>query len=184
MKIYTKTGDAGTTSLLGGTRVLKSHERIDAYGTIDELNAFVGLLKDQKVNAERADFLKQIQDRLFTIGSALAADPDKANIKHPDITEADIQLLEAAMDEMEVGLPALKNFILPGGHESVSFAHLARTVCRRAERNVIKLAQNEFVSEVIGKYLNRLSDYFFILGRKMALELGVDEVIWNSRNKS
>ncbi len=95
MKIYTKTGDAGTTSLLGGTRVLKSHERIDAYGTIDELNAFVGLLKDQKVNAERADFLKQIQDRLFTIGSALAADPDKANIKHPDITEADIQLLRS-----------------------------------------------------------------------------------------
>jgi cob(I)alamin adenosyltransferase len=181
MKIYTKTGDTGQTSLLGGKRVSKADSRIDAYGTVDELNAHIGLLRDQPINAHRASLLKDIQDRLFTIGAALAAEPGKENIKKPDLREEDLEILEVEIDLMESHLPPLFNFILPGGHQVVSFCHLARTVCRRAERRVIDLMQTEHVDEIIVKYLNRLSDYLFVLGRLIAQELGVEEVTWKPR---
>ncbi|SMP32865.1 cob(I)alamin adenosyltransferase [Algoriphagus winogradskyi] len=183
MKIYTKTGDEGQTSLLGGTRVPKFDVRIDAYGTVDELNSYIGMLGDQEVNWMRAEILKEIQDRLFTIGADLATDPAKQNVKKPDLLKSDIEMLEKQIDEMEKALPPLTSFILPGGHTSVSFGHLARTVCRRTERIVTELAAMEPVSELIIQYLNRLSDYLFVLCRKMAQELNVNEVIWNPRNK-
>lgn len=181
MKIYTKTGDQGETSLLGGTRVSKAHERIDAYGTIDELNSYIGLLRDQEVNVKRKDLLKEIQDILFTIGSSLAADPAKTNIKKPDVHDQDITILEQEIDKMEQQLPELKAFILPGGHMAVSFCHIARTVCRRAERNVIALTKNSNVDPLIIAYLNRLSDYLFVLGRMMAKELNAEEIKWKPR---
>lgn len=183
MKVYTKTGDQGITSLLGGKRVPKSDLRIDAYGTIDELNSFLGLLRDQKVNEKRAGFLKGIQDRLFTIGADLATAPGKDKVKKPDLQLEDIESLEREMDLMEAQLPTLTAFILPGGHQSVSFCHVARTVCRRGERVVVELASLEPVSELVIQYLNRLSDYLFVLGRKMAQELEVEEVTWAPRLK-
>ena len=183
MKIYTKTGDSGTTSLLGGARVSKAHIRIDAYGTIDELNSYIGLLNDQEVNAPRYDFLKEVQDRLFTVGSHLATEPGKDKVIKPDLFESDIEALERAIDEMDAELPALTSFILPGGHQSVSFAHLARTVCRRAERISIALNDHEEIDPLIIRYLNRLSDYLFVIGRKMALELKTEEVKWEPRKK-
>lgn len=182
MKIYTKTGDQGETSLLGGKRVSKSHVRIEAYGTVDELNAYLGLLRDQKVNVARAAMLKSIQDRLFTIGAALATAEGASNVKKPDVTPSDVILLETEIDHMEESLPPLRNFILPGGHESVSVAHLARTVCRRAERRVLDLHNESAVEDVIIHYLNRLSDYLFVLARKMAQELDIEETIWAPRN--
>ncbi|WP_057936648.1 cob(I)yrinic acid a,c-diamide adenosyltransferase [Algoriphagus resistens] len=181
MKIYTKTGDEGQTSLLGGTRVPKFDVRIDAYGTVDELNSYIGMLRDQEVNWMRTEILKEIQDRLFTIGADLATDPAKQNVKKPDLLESDIKMLEKQIDEMEKPLVPLTSFILPGGHPSVSFGHLARTVCRRCERIVTELAAMEVVSELVIQYLNRLSDYLFVLSRKMAQELNVDEVTWNPR---
>lgn len=183
MKIYTKTGDSGTTSLLGGARVSKAHIRIDAYGTIDELNSYIGLLNDQDVNASRHDFLKEIQDRLFTIGAHLATEPGKDKVIKPDLFDSDIEALETGMDEMDNELPPLTSFILPGGHQSVSFAHLARTVCRRSERIAIALNDHEAVDPLIIRYLNRLSDYLFVLGRKMAQELNAEEVKWEPRKK-
>ncbi len=181
MKIYTKTGDQGITSLLGGTRVPKSDLRIDAYGTVDELNSYIGLLRDQPVNADRTDVLKEIQDRLFTIGADLATVPGKDKVKKPDLHPEDIELLENEMDQMELRLPPLTAFILPGGHTSVSFCHVARTVCRRTERITVELASFEPVSDLVIQYLNRLSDYLFVLGRIMALELDVEEVTWKPR---
>ena len=181
MKIYTKTGDSGTTSLLGGARVSKAHIRIEAYGTVDELNSYIGLLRDQEVNKIRKDLLKQIQDRLFTLGAELATEPGKDKVVKPDLFEEDITLLEDAMDSMDADLPALTNFILPGGHQSVSFAHLARCVCRRTERIVIALNDQEPVDQLVVRYLNRLSDFLFILGRKMSQELGAEEVKWEPR---
>ncbi len=181
MKIYTKTGDQGLTSLIGGTRVKKSHLRIETYGTVDELNSYIGLVRDQLVNESRKDILKEIQDRLFTIGATLASDPDKAKMKIPDLHEADISLLETEMDNMDLQLPPLKVFVLPGGHQSVSFCHLARTVCRRAERVAIALQEESFVSDLVIKYLNRLSDYLFVLSRVMAHELAAEEVPWKPR---
>ncbi|SFT43675.1 cob(I)alamin adenosyltransferase [Algoriphagus locisalis] len=183
MKIYTKTGDEGQTSLLGGARVPKFDVRIDAYGTVDELNSYIGMLRDQEVNWMRADVLKEIQDRLFTIGADLATDPAKPNVKKPDLLGSDIEMLEKQIDEMEKPLTPLTSFILPGGHPSISFGHIARTVCRRCERIVTELAAMEEVSELVIQYLNRLSDYLFVLCRKMAQELNVNEVIWNPRNK-
>jgi len=182
MKIYTKTGDTGQTSLLGGKRVSKGHLKIDAYGTVDELNSYIGLIRDQEINSSRIVFLKEVQDRLFTIGATLATEVGKENVKKPDIHEEDLVLMENEIDRMEEKLPPLKNFILPGGHQSVSFCHLARTVCRRTERCVIDLMEIEPVSEIIVRYLNRLSDYLFVLGRLMALELGVEEVTWKPRS--
>jgi cob(I)alamin adenosyltransferase len=181
MKIYTKTGDQGITSLLGGVRVPKSDLRIDAYGTLDELNSYVGLLRDQEVNKKRSELLKTIQDRLFTIGADLATVPGKDKVKKPDLHPADVEVLEKEMDAMDAELPMLTAFILPGGHTSVSFCHLARTVCRRSERIVVELASEEHVAELIIQYLNRLSDFLFVLGRKMAQELEVEEVTWKPR---
>ena len=181
MKIYTKTGDKGLTSLIGGTRVPKSSLRIDCYGTVDELNSHIGLVRDQEVNAARRPLLKEIQDRLFTIGSALAADPDKSKMKLPDLLATDVTLLEEEMDRLNLDLPELRAFILPGGHPAVSHTHVARCVCRRAERMVIHLSEDSFVAELVVVYLNRLSDYLFVLSRAMAHELGVEEVTWKAR---
>ncbi|MDB5233998.1 MAG: cob(I)yrinic acid a c-diamide adenosyltransferase [Hymenobacter sp.] len=181
MKIYTKTGDKGLTSLIGGTRVPKSSLRIECYGTVDELNSHIGLVRDQEINAARRPLLKEIQDRLFTMGSALAADPEKSKMKLPDLHEADVTLLEDEMDRMNADLPELRAFILPGGHPAVSHAHVARCVCRRAERMVIHLSEDSFVAELVVVYLNRLSDYLFVLSRAMAHELGVEEVTWKAR---
>ena len=181
MKIYTKTGDKGTTALLGGTRVPKSHVRIEAYGTVDELNSYIGLVGDQEVNNGRKEMLREIQDRLFTIGSSLASDPEKSKVKIPDLLESDIALLEEHIDLMNQDLPEMRFFILPGGHPAVSTCHIARCVCRRAERQAIDLEQNEFVAALVIKYLNRLSDYLFVLSRKMAQDLNVEEIPWRPR---
>jgi cob(I)alamin adenosyltransferase len=181
MKIYTKTGDTGKTSLIGGTRVLKFIDRIEVFGTVDELNSYIGLVADQAVNAGRSELLKEIQDRLFTIGASLASDPEKSTKKIPDLLESDVKLLEDAMDEMDASLPEMRYFILPGGHQSVSFCHVARTVCRRAERLAIKLSQESFVADLVIVYLNRLSDYLFVLSRKMGQELGAAEIPWKPR---
>ncbi|HAS41372.1 MAG TPA: cob(I)yrinic acid a,c-diamide adenosyltransferase [Microscillaceae bacterium] len=181
MKIYTKTGDKGKTSLIGGTRVPKSHLRIEAYGTIDELNSYIGLLNDQPVNTARKSILREIQDRLFTIGSSLASDPQKSKMKIPDLLEEDVLLLEKEIDKMNEVLPELRAFVLPGGHQSISFGHLARTVCRRAERTVIALQELDFVVDLVVQYLNRLSDYLFTLCRMMHQELEVEETPWKPR---
>ena len=182
MKIYTRTGDTGQTSLIGGRRVSKADLRIDTYGTVDELNSWIGLLRDQPVNANRRPLLKEIQDRLFTVGAELATDPEKPPQQAiPAIIEADIDQLETNMDLMDAGLPELRKFVLPGGHASVSYAHLARTVCRRAERIAIHLNSESSVDPLVIKYLNRLSDYLFVLSRKMAQDLDAEEVAWEPR---
>ena len=182
MKIYTKTGDKGTTSLIGGTRVAKSHLRIESYGTVDELNSYIGLVRDQEVNKGRADILKEIQDRLFTIGSALATDPDKnTKMVTPDLHQEDVTLLEQEIDKYTANVPPLRAFVLPGGHPSVSFCHVARCVCRRAERLVIRLQEESPVEDLVIMYLNRLSDYLFALCRQMTYELQAEEVVWKPR---
>lgn len=179
MKIYTKTGDKGSTALFGGTRVSKAHLRIDSYGTVDELNAYIGLLRDQSISSIYKQQLKIIQDRLFVLGSHLATEPSKrSKVSLPQIADADILLLEQAIDEMDAQLPALKNFILPGGHTTVSFCHIARCVCRRTERLVVALSDVDEVEPIIVQYLNRLSDYLFVLGRKLSADLNAEEVIW------
>ena len=183
MKIYTKTGDKGLTSLIGGTRVPKHHIRIETYGTVDELNSYVGLIACQDIEQHHQVVLKEIQDRLFTIGSSLAADPEKSKMKIPDLLESDIVLLETEIDLMNEALPALKHFILPGGNTTVSFCHVARCVCRRAERLAVALSESSFVDSKVTVYLNRLSDYLFILGRKLGMDSKVDENIWNPRIK-
>ena len=180
-KIYTKTGDTGETALFGGTRVLKNHYRVEAYGTVDELNAYIGLLRDLIQTAKYRMVLKEIQDRLFTVGAMLASDPSKA-MTTPDVTTEDVELLENQIDTMETDLPMLKNFILPGGHSTVSFCNVARTVCRRAERLVVGLDAVEKVDPLSIKYLNRLSDYLFVLGRKVGQDLGAEEIIWKARS--
>ena len=183
-KIYTKTGDKGTTSLIGGTKVPKSHLRIEAYGTVDELNSFVGLLGDHLNAAGTATpLLTTIQDRLFTIGSSLACDPDKEpRLKIPDLKEEDVQLLETAIDQMTAELPPMKSFLLPGGHIAVSTAHITRCVCRRAERACVRMEEDQlFVEPLVLRYLNRLSDYFFVLARYTAHLLFVPEIPWKAR---
>lgn len=184
MKIYTKTGDKGTTSLLGGTRVSKAHRRIETYGTVDELNSYLGLLRDQEVNKSRTSFLIEIQEQLFTIGSHLANEPGKTQFSLPNLDESIVGKLEVAMDDMDATLPPMKNFILPGGHPSVSFGHVARCVCRRAERQVIRLQEQEEIDQRIVQILNRLSDYLFVLCRKMAQELGMEETPWKPRERN
>ncbi len=181
MKIYTKTGDKGTTALFGGKRVPKSDLRIDAYGTVDELNSYIGLLRDQEVNQKRKEVLIEIQDRLFTVGSILATEPGNTKVKIPALSESDITYLEKEIDAMDAQLPPMKFFVLPGGHPSVSFGHVARTVCRRAERLVIGLDAVEKVDPLVIKYLNRLSDHLFMLCRIMAHELNAEEVAWKPR---
>lgn len=181
-KIYTKTGDKGETSLIGGTRVPKFHERIEAYGTLDELNSFIGLVRDQAIDAQTKMLLIEIQDRIFTAESILALDPAHEPLrKLPEILEEDILKLENAIDVMNETLPPIANFILPGGHPVVSYCHIARTVCRRAERLVIKLSQYSKVNELVIKYLNRLSDYLFVLSRKMTRDFGAEETPWKAR---
>ena len=181
MKIYTKTGDQGFTGLFGGKRVSKSDVRIDTYGTVDELNSWIGLLRDQEVNKSRADVLVEIQDRLFTAGSILATEPNNGKVNIPELHDTDIEFLEKEIDKMESELEPMKSFILPGGHQSVSFCHVARTVCRRAERLAVELLDEEHVNLIVIKYLNRLSDYLFVLSRKMGKELAIDEVPWKPR---
>ena len=183
MKIYTKTGDTGKTSLIGGTRILKNDPRIEAYGTVDELNSFTGVVYDHIEDAHTKTIIKEIQDRLFTIGSELACDPNK-DIKMviPDLHDSDIELLEKEMDRMDTELPVMKNFILPGGSPAVSFSHVARSVCRRAERCCINLLEHDGkVDPIIIKYLNRLSDYFFMLARYIGMKLQAPEIIWKAR---
>lgn len=180
-KIYTKTGDKGETSLIGGVRVPKYHLRIESYGTVDELNSYIGLVKDMITNAHAKEVLYEIQDRLFTIGSVLASDPEKAKMKIPDLHGTDVELLEKEMDAMDENLPELRSFILPGGHPAVSTAHVARCICRRAERLVVHLSNESQVPEIIAVYLNRLSDYLFVLSRKIATDFNVDEIPWRPR---
>lgn len=181
MKIYTKTGDKGTTALFGGKRVSKGDLRIETYGTVDELNSYMGLLRDQEVNSNRKNILVEIQDRLFTIGSILATEPGNTKVKIPALIESDIQQLEEQIDAMESTLEPMKSFVLPGGHPSVSFGHITRTVCRRAERLVIRLDEVEKVDSIVIRYLNRLSDYLFVLCRKMTKDLGAEETPWQPK---
>jgi cob(I)alamin adenosyltransferase len=183
IKIYTKTGDLGKTSLIGGTKVPKSHLRIESYGTVDELNSVIGLLTDHLTDSRSKDALKEVQDRLFTIGSSLACDPEKEpKMKLPDLKEDDIVFLENEIDEMNTHLAPMKSFILPGGHVAVSTAHVARCVCRRAERVCVHMAEEEmFIDPLVIKYTNRLSDYLFVLARYTAFLLGVKEVTWQPR---
>lgn len=181
MKVYTKKGDSGKTGLIGGTRILKSSLRIEAYGTVDELNSFIGLIRDQEIDARYKTQLIEIQDRLFTIGSALAADPEKSKMKLPDLHDSDVEQLEHWMDEMDETLEPMKFFVLPGGHTTVSFCHVARCVCRRAERIIVDLNQSEFVAPLVIMYMNRLSDYLFILGRKLSSDLAIEEQPWKPR---
>lgn len=182
-KIYTKTGDKGKTSLIGGTKVPKSHYRIESYGTIDELNSYIGLVKDLLHPILQSSTLPEIQDRLFTIGSALACDPQKETpLKIPDLKPADILLLEAEMDQMDKSLEPMKSFILPGGHPTISTIHIARCVCRRAERLCVQLKEiGEQVDPLILQYLNRLSDYLFVLARYTGHLLAVPDIPWKPR---
>ena len=183
IKIYTKTGDKGTTSLIGGTKVPKNDIRIETYGTVDELNSWIGMVNDQLNDGVFKNELKEIQDRLFTIGSSLATDADKEpKMKLPDLTKTDIQFLEKRIDAMTGELPPMKNFILPGGHVAVSSIHITRCVCRRVERLAVNMLQHElFVDEKVIQYLNRLSDYLFTLARYVAQKLGAEEIPWKAR---
>ena len=185
MKVYTKTGDKGTTALFGGSRVPKYHIRIESYGTVDELNSYIGLIRDQEMSQIYKDQLIHIQDKLFTLGAILATDPEKAILKNGKerlniarIAEEDVAYLENAIDEMEKELPPMTHFVLPGGHTIVSYCHIARCVCRRAERLSTHLNDIEPTDEMVLKYLNRLSDYLFVLARKLTFDLKADEVKW------
>jgi cob(I)alamin adenosyltransferase len=180
MKIYTKAGDKGQTSLIGGTRVPKHHVRIEAYGTVDELNSWLGVIRDS-INEEKTKlFLIQIQNQLFTIGSHLASDPDKSKMKLPEITEEHVRALENEMDAIDSLVPPMKHFVLPGGNIAVSRCHVARCVCRRAERCIIHLSETAPVDELLIRYINRLSDYLFMLSRKLTHDLGAEEIPWIS----
>ena len=185
MKIYTKTGDEGTTALFGGTRVPKNNLRIDSYGTVDELNSWIGLVRDQPVSKQTRDILIIIQDHLFTIGAILATPPEKEMLKNgterlniSKISDEDIAMLEREMDDMDADLPPMTHFILPGGNQSVSFCHITRTVCRRAERLAVDLNETTPIDPQVLRYLNRLSDYLFVLARKLSKELQADEIKW------
>ncbi len=188
MKVYTKTGDQGTTALFGGTRVPKNHIRIDSYGTVDELNSYIGLIRDQEISQRYKDVLIEVQDRLFTVGAILATPPEKEVMKNGElrlqklgIIPSDVEFLEHEIDTMEDSLPQMTHFVLPGGHTTVSFCHIARCVCRRAERLAVHLNQNEPVAELAIVYLNRLSDYLFVLSRKLSADLHANEVKWIPR---
>lgn len=191
MKVYTKTGDKGTTALFGGTRVPKHHIRIESYGTIDELNAHIGLIRDQNINQLYKNTLMEIQDQLFTVGAILATDPIKATLKNgkdrlniPKISKENIEKLEKEMDLMEDSLPQMTHFVLPGGHQTVSFCHIARTVCRRAERLASHLNELEPFQPETLMYINRLSDYLFVLARKLSYDLNAEEVKWIPKKES
>jgi cob(I)alamin adenosyltransferase len=188
MKVYTKTGDSGTTALFGGTRVPKHHIRIESYGTVDELNSHIGLIRDQDMSDLYKNVLIEVQDRLFTVGAILATPPEKETLKNGQprlqnlgIVESDIEFLENEIDTMEEALPPMTHFVLPGGHTTVSYCHIARCVCRRAERLAVHLNDIEPTDERVIKYLNRLSDYLFVLARKLSHDLNADEVQWIPR---
>jgi cob(I)alamin adenosyltransferase len=181
MKIYTKTGDKGQTSLIGGTRVPKHHIRIESYGTVDELNSHLGLIRDSVKDEQVINQILEIQDRLFTIGSILASDPGKSKMKIPELIDADVEFLEKAIDKMNETLPEMRFFVLPGGNQVVSFTHIARCVCRRAERCTIQLSEESKVDDVVLKYLNRLSDYLFVLSRKLTFDTKAVEIPWKPR---
>jgi cob(I)alamin adenosyltransferase len=188
MKIYTKTGDKGETSLFGGQRVKKYNLRIEAYGTIDELNSYIGLIRDQKIDQKSYDSLIKIQNQLFTIGAMLATPINKEKLKSgkdrlkiPKISENEIKFLEDEMDSMNASLKEMTHFILPGGHQTVSFCHIARCICRRAERITVELSENEVINENILIYLNRLSDYLFVLARKLTYDNKAVEIAWISK---
>ena len=185
MKIYTKTGDKGTTALYGGTRVSKYHARIEAYGTADELNSYIGLIRDQKIDRRTSETLLKIQNEIFTLGAMLATPPEKEKLKSgkdrlnvPKISQSTIEFLEKEIDFMEQSLPQMTHFILPGGHQTVSFCHIARCVCRRTERLAVYLSEQESIDENILSYLNRLSDYLFVLARKLTLDNQATEIPW------
>jgi len=179
MKIYTKTGDKATTALFTGKRVSKHHIRIESYGTIDELNSYLGLIRDQHIDSHSKTLLIAIQNKLFTVGAILATEPNKDNrLKIPRIKDADIELLEKEIDQMNEQLPEMTHFILPGGHATVSYCHIARTVCRRAERMISYLNENEPVPLPLLAYVNRLSDYLFVLARKLSKDVNANEVKW------
>jgi cob(I)alamin adenosyltransferase len=189
MKIYTKTGDTGTTALFGGTRVTKHHIRIESYGTVDELNSHIGLIRDQDINQLYKNVLIEVQDRLFTVGAILATPPENEILKNGQprlninrISDSDILFLENEIDTMDTSLPQMTHFVLPGGHTTVSYCHIARCVCRRAERLVVHLHELEPTDEEVIKYLNRLSDYLFVLARKLSFELEAEEVKWIPKN--
>lgn len=182
-KIYTKTGDKGQTSLIGGTRVPKSHIRIESYGTVDELNSYLGLVTDFCDNSKINLWLREIQDRLFTLGAALATTPEKeVKMKLPDLHYSDVEWLESCIDEMNEVLPEMRSFILPGGHQGASACHIARCICRRAERLCVDMREREEeVSDIILQYLNRLSDFLFVLARYITHINGKEEIPWRAR---
>jgi cob(I)alamin adenosyltransferase len=184
MRVYTRTGDDGTSGLIGGTRVQKFDQRLEAYGTVDELNSWIGLIRSQDIAADDVDDLIQIQNKLFVIGSLLATDVSK--VKYPEnliCCDEDILFLEHKMDQILDNLPPLTSFILPGGNNAVSYCHLARTVCRRAERRIYKLSSETEIPESILKYINRLSDYLYVLSRKISQDKDVTEIPWKSEKK-
>jgi cob(I)alamin adenosyltransferase len=178
MKVYTKKGDKGKTQLLGGSMVNKNHIKLECYGTIDELNAFIGNIYDQEVSAFQKEILLKIQNQLFNLGSVISFDGKKDKIKLPNVTTENIEMMENAIDKMEESLPMLKNFILPSGHPTASICHIARTVCRRAERNLVALGQQEEIDALHLQYLNRLSDYLFVLARTILKENNATEIEW------
>ncbi|WP_396188244.1 cob(I)yrinic acid a,c-diamide adenosyltransferase [Flavobacterium sp.] len=190
MKVYTKTGDKGTTSLFGGARVPKHHLRIESYGTIDELNSYIGLIRDQDINPFYKTILMEIQDRLFTVGAIMATPPEKEVLKNGQqrlninrISEKDVNLLEVQIDAMDAELPPMTHFVLPGGHSTVSYCHITRCVCRRAERLATHLNEEEPIDEAVLTYLNRLSDYLFVLARKLSHDLNAEEIKWIPRKE-
>lgn len=184
MKIYTKTGDKGTTSLVGGTRVPKTHIRLEAYGTVDELNAHLGLLVTCLPDEKDKDFLQQVQNKLFVVGSHLATDQEKMQLKAASvITPEQVEKLEREIDRLDALLPPLSAFILPGGSRGAAVCHVCRTVCRRAERRILALAEQVEVSSELLAYVNRLSDYLFILSRKLNQDDKKGEIFWNNSCK-
>ena len=191
MKIYTKTGDEGKTSLFGGARVPKYHLRIEAYGTVDELNSHIGLIRDQPIDNHTSETLLSIQNELFTIGAMLATPPDKEILKSGKerlsiykLSSKQVQFLEQEIDIMQQQVPEMTHFILPGGHQTVSFCHIARCVCRRVERLVVQLHNEEPVNKVILTYLNRLSDYLFVLARKLTIDNQAKEIPWIAKKEN
>ncbi len=181
MKIYTKTGDTGLTSLVGGARVSKSHAQLQACGSVDELNSWIGLLAEYTIISKHQPTLRIIQNMLFTIGANVMKEYGKHIEKVPILLESDIELLENEIDSMDVLLEPMRTFILPGGHKEVAFAHIARTVCRRAERDLVILSENGFEIPLVIKYMNRLSDYLFVLCRILAKNLQIEEIPWYPR---
>ena len=181
MKIYTRTGDKGKTTLVSGKPVPKTHIRIEAYGTVDELISHIGMLRDMTEDDMLRAFLLDVQDRLMTCAAILASDCEDCQVRIPEIREADILNLESAIDLMEAGLPILKSFVLPGGHVISSQCHIARTVCRRAERQIIRLSSELFVPDTVIKYINRLSDYLFVLARKVLRDLQKEDIPWKPK---